>query len=112
MPRLRTRQAIDCLQRALIGADPQEINIHLKLAKLHHDLGEERVAVDYHRHVVEVCRANSEFMPGSENALLKISTSCLCCPPKLLLPIVCCRALIGSFYRVPRALFRCRQTRL
>ncbi|KZT11024.1 TPR-like protein [Laetiporus sulphureus 93-53] len=53
----RPREAIQCLKRALIGADPLETIIHLKLAKLYNDLDEFAEAAAYHRHVVEVCRA-------------------------------------------------------
>ncbi|KAJ3003858.1 hypothetical protein NUW54_g5089 [Trametes sanguinea] len=53
----RLKEAAECLRRALIGADPQETTIHLKLAKLHHDLGEYAEAAAYHRRIVEVCRA-------------------------------------------------------
>ena len=40
IPLLRLREAIECLKRALIGADPFETSINLKLAKLHNDLEE------------------------------------------------------------------------
>lgn len=53
----RPREAIECLKRALIGADPQETVIHLKLAKLHNDLDEFAEAAAYHHRVAEVCRA-------------------------------------------------------
>lgn len=56
------REAIECLKRALIGADPNEININLKLAKLHNDLEEWSEAAAYHRRVVEVCRINGLSM--------------------------------------------------
>ena len=52
----RYREAIECLKRALIGADPHEITINLKLAKLHHKLEEYNEAVAYNRRVVEVCQ--------------------------------------------------------
>jgi len=63
----RLREAIECLKRALIGADPHETSINLKLAKLHNDLEEWSEAAAYHRRVVEICRANGwEFFvtPG------------------------------------------------
>lgn len=56
----RLREAIECLRRALIGADPQETVIHLKLAKLHDELEEYAEAAAYHRRIVEVCRAARE----------------------------------------------------
>lgn len=52
------REAIECLKRALIGADPHEITIHLKLAKLHYSLEEFPEAAAYNRRVVEVCQAD------------------------------------------------------
>lgn len=52
------REAVECLKRALISADPHEITINLKLAKLHHTLNEHGEAVAYHRRVVEVCQAD------------------------------------------------------
>ncbi|KAF9465070.1 hypothetical protein BDZ94DRAFT_1255234 [Collybia nuda] len=54
----RLREAVECLKRALIPADPHEITINLKLAKLHHTLEEYAEAVAYHRRVVEVCQAD------------------------------------------------------
>lgn len=60
----RLREAIECLRRALIGADPQETTIHLKLAKLHYDLDEYSEAAAYHRRIVEVCRSARKFSPA------------------------------------------------
>ncbi|KIL66252.1 hypothetical protein M378DRAFT_161115 [Amanita muscaria Koide BX008] len=54
----RYREAIECLKRALIPADPHEISIFLKLARLHQLLDEQAEAVAYHRRVVEVCQAD------------------------------------------------------
>ncbi|PFH51528.1 hypothetical protein AMATHDRAFT_58979 [Amanita thiersii Skay4041] len=54
----RYREAIECLKRALIPADPHEITINLKLAKLHQLLDEPAEAIAYHRRVVEVCQAD------------------------------------------------------
>ncbi|XP_006461139.1 hypothetical protein AGABI2DRAFT_221677 [Agaricus bisporus var. bisporus H97] len=54
----RRREAIECYKRALIPADPHEININLKLANLYWSLDELPEAVAYHRRVVEVCQAN------------------------------------------------------
>ena len=56
---LRYREAIECLKRALIPADPREITINFKLAKLHQLLDEPTEAVAYHRRVVEVCQTDS-----------------------------------------------------
>lgn len=47
------------MKRALIGADPNETNIHLRLAKLYHELNEFAEAASYHQHVVDVGRAAS-----------------------------------------------------
>lgn len=54
------REAIECLKRALIVADPRDTTINLRLAKLHDDLGELVEAAAYHRRVVEVCMAESQ----------------------------------------------------
>ena len=56
---LRYREAIECLKRALIPADPREITINFKLAKLHQLLDEPAEAIAYHRRVVEVCQTDS-----------------------------------------------------
>ncbi|KAG2150587.1 hypothetical protein DEU56DRAFT_728974 [Suillus clintonianus] len=52
----RLKEAVDCLKRALLGADSRETTIHLKLAKLHEELEEQAQAAAYHRRVVEICR--------------------------------------------------------
>ena len=49
---------MECYKRALIPADPHEITINLKLARLHRSLDEHAEAVAYHRRVVEVCQAD------------------------------------------------------
>ncbi|KAF9450423.1 TPR-like protein [Macrolepiota fuliginosa MF-IS2] len=54
----RRREAIECYKRALIPADPHEININLKLATLYTSLDDLAEAVAYHRRVVEVCQAD------------------------------------------------------
>ncbi|KDR75845.1 hypothetical protein GALMADRAFT_97777 [Galerina marginata CBS 339.88] len=54
----RLREAVECYKRALIPADPHEITINLKLAKIHRTLEEHSEAVAYHRRVVEVCQAD------------------------------------------------------
>jgi anaphase-promoting complex subunit 8 len=51
---------VECYKRALIPADPHEITINLKLAKIHRTLEEHAEAVAYHRRVVEVCQADGE----------------------------------------------------
>jgi len=53
----RLREAIECLKRALLGADANEIAIALKLARLHTDLDEASDAVAYHRRVIDISRA-------------------------------------------------------
>ncbi len=53
----RLREAIECLKRALLGADANEIAIALKLARLHSDLDETADAVAYHRRVINISRA-------------------------------------------------------
>ncbi|KAF9475766.1 TPR-like protein [Pholiota conissans] len=54
----RLREAVECYKRALIPADPHEISINLKLARIHRTLEEHSEAVAYHRRVVEVCQAD------------------------------------------------------
>ena len=56
----RLREAIECLKRALIGADPLETTIHLRLAKLYHDLADFKEAASYHQHIAELCINASE----------------------------------------------------
>jgi hypothetical protein len=56
----RPREAVECYKRALIPADPHEITINLKLAKIHRTLDEHAEAVAYHRRVIEVCQADCE----------------------------------------------------
>ena len=56
----RPREALECYKRALIPADPHEITINLKLAKIHRMLDEHAEAVAYHRRVIEVCQADCE----------------------------------------------------
>ena len=51
---------MECYKRALIPADPHEITINLKLAKIHRSLDEHAEAVAYHRRVIEVCQADCE----------------------------------------------------
>jgi anaphase-promoting complex subunit 8 len=55
---IRLREAIECYKRALITADPHEITLRLKLARVHKNLEEYAEAVAYHRTVVEVCQAD------------------------------------------------------
>ena len=57
---IRLREAIECYKRALITADPHEITLRLKLARVYKILEEHKEAVAYHRTVVEVCQADCE----------------------------------------------------
>ena len=66
---LRYREAIECFKRALIGADPHEIAINLRLAKLHHMLEEYNEAVAYNRRVVEVCQLDCALFPQTNAQL-------------------------------------------
>lgn len=52
---------MECYKRALIPADPHEITINLKLARIHRTLEEYSEAVAYHRRVVEVCQADRKY---------------------------------------------------
>ena len=54
----RLREAIECYKRALITADPHEITLRLKLARVHKNLEEYKEAVAYHRTIIEVCQAD------------------------------------------------------
>lgn len=58
----RLKEAAECLKRALLGADPREITIHSKLAKLHEELDEPTEAAAYHRRVVEICRIEGPYL--------------------------------------------------
>lgn len=58
---IRFREAIECLQRALISADPHEITIHLKIAKLYEEIEEFGEMSRYHKRIVEVGRALRKF---------------------------------------------------
>ncbi|KIP08436.1 hypothetical protein PHLGIDRAFT_104401 [Phlebiopsis gigantea 11061_1 CR5-6] len=66
----RLREAIECLKRALIGADPLETTIHLRLAKLYHDLADYKEAASYHQHIVELCmNANKPVIDYAKSAV-------------------------------------------
>jgi anaphase-promoting complex subunit 8 len=56
----RMRDSVECLKRALLGADSRETAINLKLAKLYEELEEPAEAVAYHRRVVEICRGEGD----------------------------------------------------
>jgi len=60
--RRRMRDAVECLKRALLGADARETTINLKLAKLYEELEEPAEAVAYHRRVVEICRGEGDWI--------------------------------------------------
>lgn len=53
----RTRDAVECLKRALLSAGSQEIALSLKLAKLFEELEEPMEAAAYHKRVVDISRA-------------------------------------------------------
>lgn len=57
----RYREAVECLKRALIPADPHEITINLKLAKIYNTMREYSESTAYHRRVVEVCQADRKL---------------------------------------------------
>lgn len=61
----RPREAIECLKRALIGADPLETTIHIRLAKLYYDMADMKEATNYHRHIVELCMSASQYTRSS-----------------------------------------------
>ncbi|KAG5735114.1 Anaphase-promoting complex subunit 8 [Termitomyces sp. T112] len=69
----RLREAVECLKHALIPADPHEITINLKLARLHHALEEPAEAVAYHRKVVEVCQADERPIQDYAKSSLEVA---------------------------------------
>lgn len=58
----RPREAIECLKRALLGADPGEIQIKLKLARLYDEIDDRAAAALQHQRVVEICIAEGRPM--------------------------------------------------
>jgi anaphase-promoting complex subunit 8 len=71
----RLREAIECLKRALLGADANEIAITLKLARLHSDLDETADAVAYHLRVIEISRATC--MPSFRTSVSHSDVDCI-----------------------------------
>ncbi|KAJ7579111.1 hypothetical protein C8J56DRAFT_964848 [Mycena floridula] len=69
----RPREALECLKRALIPADPHEITINLKLAKIHEDLEEHEESAAYHRRIVEVCQADMRPVPDYSKSCLVVA---------------------------------------
>lgn len=49
------------MKRALLGADPRETTIHIRLARLHADLDEYQESAAYHQRVIDVCTEDSEY---------------------------------------------------
>lgn len=58
----RLREAIECLKRALIGADPHESSIRTRLAGLHNELSEFAEAASYHKYIVDTLVADSAYL--------------------------------------------------
>lgn len=56
----RLREAIECMKRALLGADPRETTIHIRLARLHADLEEFMESAAYHQRVIDVCTEDNK----------------------------------------------------
>ncbi|CAA7261631.1 unnamed protein product [Cyclocybe aegerita] len=69
----RLREAIECYNHALITADPHEITIRLKLAKIHRTLLESAEAVAYHRRVIEVCQAEPRPIHDYAKSCLEVA---------------------------------------
>ncbi|KJA14403.1 hypothetical protein HYPSUDRAFT_49186 [Hypholoma sublateritium FD-334 SS-4] len=69
----RLREAVECYKRALIPADPHEIIITLKLAKIHRSLDEHSEAVAYHRRIVEVCQADLRPIQDYAKSCLEVA---------------------------------------
>lgn len=74
------REAIECYKRALITADPHEITLRLKLARIHKNLEEYAEALTYHRTVVEVCQADCKLCGISGFRLQHLSSHVLVRP--------------------------------
>ena len=64
------REAIECFKRALLGAEPTESNIKLKLARLYDDLGDKASAAAYHRRIAENELAETKGFPLSSCRLV------------------------------------------
>jgi len=79
----RLKEAVECLKRALLGADPREITIHSKLAKLHEELDEPTEAAAYHRRVVEICRIEGPYLSPNYFFPPRSSQSCRASCPRL-----------------------------
>ncbi|KAJ3855042.1 hypothetical protein EV368DRAFT_35553 [Lentinula lateritia] len=71
--RTRLREAVECLKRALIPADPHEITINLMLARIYRDLDEHAEAVAYHRRVVEVCQSDLRPVQDYAKSCLEVA---------------------------------------
>ncbi|KAF8664373.1 hypothetical protein AX16_000744 [Volvariella volvacea WC 439] len=69
----RYADAIECFKRALITADPHEINIKLRLARLHRILNRRAESVVYHRKVVEVCQADLRPVQDYAKSCLEVA---------------------------------------
>ncbi|TFK75366.1 cell division control protein 23 [Pluteus cervinus] len=69
----RIREAIVCLKRALVAADPHEITIRHKLAKLHRTLDEVADAVSYHKKIVEICQADQRPVREYAKSCLEVA---------------------------------------
>lgn len=54
----RFREAIECQKRALLGADPAEVQIKLKLARLYEEIFDYAAAAVQHQRVAELCIAD------------------------------------------------------
>lgn len=51
---IRPREAIECLRRALLGADPADTQITFRLAKLHDEVQDYAPAVAYHQRIIDI----------------------------------------------------------
>ncbi|KAF7428632.1 Anaphase-promoting complex subunit 23 [Pleurotus ostreatus] len=69
----RFGEAIECLRRALLGADPNEIIITLKLARLHSLLGQRIESIGYHRRVVSICQATQRPVADYAKSCLEVA---------------------------------------
>ncbi|KAJ6625584.1 hypothetical protein B0H10DRAFT_2002043 [Mycena sp. CBHHK59/15] len=69
----KLREAVECLKRALIPADPHEITINLKLAQIYAMLHEYAESAAYHRRVVEVCQADGRPIQDYAKSSIKVA---------------------------------------
>lgn len=88
-PVIRYRDAIECLRRALIPAGEDQVGIVLKLADLHHLLGDWAAESAYHRRVVHMCTLAGQSLKSLTMFLLTSTVSKTNRSIRVLLPTGC-----------------------